>query len=72
MVEGTKADFEAKAYYRGISERSVEGATLVKIVNSTSRKHKVEFKWYTDRKACQRAAVRLLRARENSLRLSKL
>lgn len=59
MVEGTKSDFEAKKFWKG-SERLTSGETLIKIVNSITLKHGVQFIWHRNRRACEKACYNLL------------
>lgn len=59
FVEGTKADFEAKKFYGG-PQRKISGETLIKILDTTSCRHLVTFRWFKNRKTCQKALIQKL------------
>lgn len=59
VVEGTKQAFKNKEFNRG-NERLVSGETLIKIVETFERKHKVKFYWCKTRNAAKRKTLYLL------------
>lgn len=59
VVEGTKKDFKDKNFYGG-EDRNIEGSTLIKIVETIERRHKVKFHWCKSRVAAKRKTLYLL------------
>jgi len=62
-IEGTIKQFESKDFPKG-SERKVDGSTLVKIVNTIGKRHRIKFNWFKSRKAMSHAIIRRLKLEE--------
>lgn len=67
VVEGSKKDFKLKKFYKG-EDRLVEGETLIKIVDSIERKHKIKFHWCSTRDAARKKVLSLLRQRDKTIK----
>lgn len=66
VVEGSKADFKAKKFFRG-SDRLVEGTTLIRIVDTIEKVHKIKFHWCKSREAARNKVKNLLKSRDKSI-----
>jgi len=60
VVEGTKKQFENKDWSGG-SSRLVKGETLVKIINSISKNHKLKIHWCSTRSSAKAKTFKLLK-----------
>jgi len=63
FVEGTKEQFRLKQFPKG-SERKTDGATLLKIVDTIGKRHRLKFVWFKSRKAMSHAIIRKLKLEE--------
>jgi ERCC4-type nuclease len=67
FVEGTKKQFENKAFPRG-KDRNIKGETLVKIINSIERRYKIEVVWCTSRRNLKKCIIERFKKEETKLR----
>lgn len=65
-VEGTKKQFEAKAWPGG-KHRIIPGTTLIKIAEGIQRSWGIEFVWCSSREQCKRKIAARLKVEEAKL-----